>query len=140
MKSYLIQLSTYCSLGNMMTMAVKLQMIFLNLLRVWFMWTGCPCMESSWWVFQRYVYMFSWFPHQQQHSKKTPKKSYCKFSDLGQCFLLLTSSVTSGSWSNVRGMWFLGQYMHVPVIKVGTQDTSFQSSLLPLCSWLLPDL
>lgn len=45
-----------------------------------------------------------------------------------------------GSWSNVRGMWFLGQCMHAPVTKVGTQDTSFQSSLLPLCSWLLPDL
>lgn len=133
MKSCMVLLSTCCSLGKMMTTAAQLQIIFLNFHRVWFEWIGCLCMESIWWVFQRHVYIFSLFPHQQRYAKK----SHSKVSYLGQCFLFLASSV---SWSNVRGMWFLGQGMHAPVTKVATQDSSFHSSLLPLCSWLFPDL
>lgn len=136
MKSRMVQLSTYWSFGKMMTMAVQLQMIFLNLHRAWFVWTGCPSMESRWSGFSRDV--FTCF-HAFHTNKGMQKQSYGKVSDLGRCFFLLASS---GSWSNARGLWFLWQWLRwalkTPVSKLPSFPYVHGSSLISsLCSSFL---
>lgn len=101
-----VQLLAYCSIVKMMTISVQLQTTFMNLHRVWFVWTGCLCMERSWWVFKRYAYMFCTVSAPTKTYKSNSTVTFWLWAKVPCCW---HHPWHPGSWCTVRGMWFLGQ-------------------------------
>lgn len=150
-----VQLLVYCSIVKMMTISVQLQTTFMNLHRVWFVWTGCLCMERSWWVFKRYAYMFCTVSAPTKTYKSNSTVTFWLWAKVPCCW---HHPWHPGSWGTVRGMWFLGQgsfnltmplriYLWIAICFTGHVPQWLRQalktpvlSLLPICSWLLPDL